>query len=480
MRRVDPTPLTPNSFPHLNSPPKAQVASEPHSNEGFAGDNNLEPSTTLSHKVPVPTALNASPASAPTSPLAKSGTSSPFSLPSPTSWHKNTENMAKKLFSSFSKSPRMSPKRSPLDIEMRAPNEIAATGIPETKGMMIVLVNSRSGSGDGLRVLREIRALKDKDPLRTGKNVVLEIHGIDLSLGVESIVAELAKFLEHREEFEVFRLIAAGGDGTVKWVFDILFQEMGFTTETMPEVGILPLGTGNELGRCVGWGAGLQMRDFAKVIVSVAEGEEIKLDRWTMKFRNENGEEDEKGMIAFCSLGFDAKITNNFHNFRNQSPRATGTRSANKFWYFLFGMQEIFSTGFKIKDAVTVSVDGEPIELDDRAKNVLFCNIHSSADGTDFWGSTMPSTSSDLVDNDSGFKPALNDGILELCSTNGVMHMVTIKTGLLHSRRLAQTHGHRIEVVCRQPVPIQIDGEPWILPPSCITVRYAGQGSPSI
>lgn len=47
------------------------------------------------------------------------------------------------------------------------------------------------------------------------------------------------------------RVVACGGDGTIRWVIQTLI-DYNFTP--LPLIGVLPMGTGNDLSREFGWG----------------------------------------------------------------------------------------------------------------------------------------------------------------------------------------------------------------------------------
>ena len=107
------------------------------------------------------------------------------------------------------------------------------------------------------------------------------------------------------------KILSVGGDGTAGWIMSCLDalveerrQESGGAVEWMPPpVALLPLGTGNDLARCLGWGAGYgswRQEGAAGALDAVSQASIALLDRWNLTFYEsaENEEkEDEKVVV---------------------------------------------------------------------------------------------------------------------------------------------------------------------------------------
>ena len=191
----------------------------------------------------------------------------------------------------------------------------------------------------------------------------------------------------------------------------------------------------------------------------------------------EDEDEDEvatvtKTSVCFFSVGFDASIAMQFHQLRERTPCCADSVGKVVAGHGLLGITEAFSSRKYLRPGVmSLRVDGEDIPIPEGAKTVQFFNIHSSATGIDFFGSNEPSTSADLLREYS--EPNVGDGLVEVVATFGVTHLAAIRLGFGHSRRLAQ--GSVIEIVLREALPVQVDGEPWLQPPAVIRMELRGK-----
>ena len=104
-------------------------------------------------------------------------------------------------------------------------------------------------------------------------------------------------------------------------------------------------------------------------------------------------------------------------------------------------------------------VDGEVVAIPPDVRTVQIFSVHSSADGTDFFGIGQPHSPEDRLHNCR--PPSIHDGLLEVVGTRSVYHLAQIRLGLSHSVRLAQ--GFVVRVFTNKDIPIQLDGEGWIL-----------------
>ena len=73
---------------------------------------------------------------------------------------------------------------------------------------------------------------------------------------------------------------ACGGDGTVGWVLSVM-DSMTFP-KGRPAIGIIPLGTGNDLSRSLNWGGKYRDKPLRKVLLDIAKADVVHMDRWTL------------------------------------------------------------------------------------------------------------------------------------------------------------------------------------------------------
>jgi len=185
-------------------------------------------------------------------------------------------------------------------------------------------------------------------------------------------------------------------------------------------------------------------------------------------------------MLCFVSVGIDAKIAYQFAQIRDGKAKwRTSKVWLNKAIHAWYGFKNIISPHESIEQRVKLMVelnDGNsntdtaiindeliPLDIPHNLQNVSILNIASGADGAEFWGGLQPSRPDEFpASHQCSFAPSPSDGKLEVCGLRNVFpHLAATKVGLQHSHRLAQTSLARVQVL--KAVPVQLDGEPWML-----------------
>lgn len=193
---------------------------------------------------------------------------------------------------------------------------------------LFVVANRKSGSNDAGTILS--RFLTVLNPLQV----------IDLSQDANSLelALQICKMLPTGVQT---RILVAGGDGTVGWVLNTIQK---LQLDPPPAVAILPLGTGNDLARVLGWNQDTptthRLLDRQDLIQTIYRSERIQLDRWTVDIRPSDYYHRSRSLLLaslhipktvmppgnrtvsmynYFSVGVDALVALNFHETRKSS-----------------------------------------------------------------------------------------------------------------------------------------------------------------
>ncbi|XGW27602.1 hypothetical protein V3C99_007868 [Haemonchus contortus] len=172
-----------------------------------------------------------------------------------------------------------------------------------------------------------------------------------------------------------------------------------------------------------------------------------------------------KVMNNYFGIGLDAKIALEFHNKREESEK-TRSRSRLFMWYGILGGKELMHRTYRNLDQrIRLECDGVRIELPS-LQGIVILNIPSYSGGANFWGS-----SKDEIFSAQSF----DDRLLEVVALFGVIHVATSRVPnvvRLQNHRIAQCRHIRIVIMGNDPIPVQVDGEPWLQPPGIMQIVH--------
>ncbi|UYV79691.1 DGKE [Cordylochernes scorpioides] len=276
---------------------------------------------------------------------------------------------------------------------------------------LMVLANRRAGNNDGELLLHSFRGL---------------LHPCQV-VDLDELSPEMALQWCHGHSCLV---VIGGGDGTVSWVLNSI-DKLGL--EPQPQVAVLPLGTGNDLARVMGWLE--QQLEASAILDSLGSATPQPVDRWKLDILSHrralrlHSTPKELFMTNYCSVGVDALVALKFHQTRD-SRLYFSSRIFNKLLYLMFGTTEIFERGCKnLRHKLVLKLDGRQVALPE-VEAVVILNIPSWGAGVRPWH----------MGPDGALAPAqrVDDGMLEVIGLYSSFHIAQLQVGLSEPHRFGQ------------------------------------------
>ncbi|PQQ12499.1 diacylglycerol kinase 4 [Prunus yedoensis var. nudiflora] len=360
---------------------------------------------------------------------------------------------------------------------------------------MVVFINPRSGGRHG-------PMLKERLQMLMGEEQVFDLSDVkphefvQYGLGCLELLADLGDICA-KECRQKIRVMVAG-----------VMVQLG--REPVPPVGIVPLGTGNDLSRSFGWGGSFPFAwksAIKKTLFRATAGPICRLDSWhivlsmpagtvmdpphSLKATEEctldegleiQGDLPEKAICHegvfynYFSIGMDAQVAYGFHHLRNEKPYLAQGPVSNKLvysgysctqgWFFtpctsdpgLRGLKNILRMHVK---KVNCS-EWEQIPVPSSVRAIVVLNLHSYGSGRNPWGNLKP----EYLEKRGFVEAHADDGLLEIFGLKQGWHASFVMVELISAKHIAQAAAIRLEVRGGEwrNAYMQMDGEPWKQP----------------
>ncbi|KAJ9510758.1 hypothetical protein QJQ45_027622 [Haematococcus lacustris] len=255
-----------------------------------------------------------------------------------------------------------------------------------------------------------------------------------------------------------------------------------------PPVAILPMGTGNDLARCLGWGGGLSQlppQGLAGLLQDVAAAAPARLDRWALTVT------PLLSLNNYLGVGIDAKVALEFHRIREAMPGFFRSQLGNKVWYTGIGAPDLLRRSCAdLHLKLRLECDGVEVALPPDAEGLVITNIPCHMGGVYLWETGLPAPPIALPPGASpdcqaaaanlttNRRQALADGLIEVVALGGVAHLGRLSLGLARAQRLCQCRSVALTTLTTLPMQsvgcgsLQVDGEPWLQEPAQLQLQH--------
>ncbi|MFC1586185.1 diacylglycerol/lipid kinase family protein [Fibrobacterota bacterium] len=171
------------------------------------------------------------------------------------------------------------------------------------------LINPVSGGGLGARVFSQLPE-------------IMASFGYSQTDWIAYLTKETSLMDQIRSSVQISRkIIAVGGDGTIGQILNQLRLH-----HCDAEVGLIPLGTGNDLGRSLGIYRVFTQKGLLACIKRLLKANSTEFDLWSVN--------RDSTMATYLSIGMDAAILHDFDQARKKGMLAKSAL-INKMYYVL-------------------------------------------------------------------------------------------------------------------------------------------------
>ncbi len=273
-----------------------------------------------------------------------------------------------------------------------------------------------------------------KDCIVSELNGVLERESFDVEYSEIDIEKQCKSLLSN---YEI--VVIAGGDGTISRVTKIISS-----LDKKPKIGIIPIGTGNDLANSVGVLHVYKSQGLGALLKMILRRKVVEMDILSSgnKFT----------FLNYLGIGNDAKISCDFNRLR-YIPffRYISSCISNKGFYGLLALKNIF---YRIPFDIEICYQNELLETETIIINKGFCEILIT--NTKMYAGGVEISS----------KCRMDDGKFEVTVIHGILEWIQMSIALLFKKpldtispNLMQFQTDRLELNFTGDTFCQIDGE---------------------